>query len=1211
MSVGALAEEGGGILQRIVPVAAEYEGEWAESVRRALVRFAGACVNAAEAAAERGERAEAQKCLLAAEEWTADHKQPVRQLWGPGTGDNQRCVVRSHCWLCLATFEAGTSDTPEALQRGRVRLLKALSYPPPAAELQPPLDTLVDSPNIIASRSGIALAWVQLRLGQAAQVLPHCSQALRRLERMQDKAGGLMITATRLINGGAHLVTAQSRCDKKAMEKAAEQFNFALQAAKEATFEQEWESATVKPPAPKQHSSPGRRGSSVQLDVSTVKGVREAINFLMNDATHRVKTLDGSPMREGYRGSVGGGLPRELEAVLAAVVPRAVAWRSREGAEPAQRVLESSVELIRRVGKETPEIEIPHLDKELVSPGAAASPSLAHRTSDLRYGRGASTAPSRGGSFNREDSQLGLGGSPGVVNTSITSTGSANISSPPPVARKGSLLGSRGSFKRGTQTKHHDTFARRPISKSPQHQDRPVPVVAAARGSVKQVRRRSPPPAPVQPTSSAARSASAVSGDQQLRRKTTGVRRKGSATAERSISAGFDPVAAPPMQRKSSGLRSRSSNLDPPGPMRTMSGTNLESSLDKLVPTDLTELAPDQPPPEQPLKKGARRRSTSIGQSPRRGKTRASPVPERNGGRPAAPPKDEYGQLDVEVVGTPKRSSVASRAMGSPARPVQSSPRGHAARPVTPVGYGSPRGIAKDTSLPPSSPGRGVSPRPGGTPRRSAYPAPADELSSSGPDEERMEYEESSEAEAGEEVLEEALPSGAVRSPRQPDGHKIVYVAHGSGMAFFALAGVLSKMCGWHSITFGKTSLTPEHLADDVHVLLADKSRAEKLTHAYQRAQMRSRRNTASAGGLARMPSMEQAAALLTKRAHSRLVINYFAGSRELTLKTKMLRCLRDWAREPYQITPPTFIVLPLEPGGRLKSRDERLDFEKHWQDYRRCHHPLAPGNTWIAKSSHGSKGDGMKISARKDVILEYIDRQEPLPWVVQLYIEDPFLIKGRKFDIRAWVLVLPKGEVYFSRQGVCRTSSYKYEEAKRDLDNIFVHLTNHHIQEQAPAYQEHEAGNELFFDAFHEYLQTLPQPKSFYDDVLPDLHRLTAATIAAGRKHLVDTDLEPLAPYQLFGFDFLLDGALRSWLLEVNGSPAIAEVLKDDMSADLAELVFGYHSIHPEAVATFRAARGARPNCFERVPLSVANVYADAAVSRSARTGGQRSTRR
>ena len=88
--------------------------------------------------------------------------------------------------------------------------------------------------------------------------------------------------------------------------------------------------------------------------------------------------------------------------------------------------------------------------------------------------------------------------------------------------------------------------------------------------------------------------------------------------------------------------------------------------------------------------------------------------------------------------------------------------------------------------------------------------------------------------------------------------------------------------------------------------------------------------------------------------------------------------------------------------------------------------------------------------------------------FVIQKYLESPLLIKGRKFDIRAWVLLDHKKNLYLFREGYIRTSSEKYDlKAINVLDNYFIHLTNNAIQKNSKNYQKFELGNQLSYNNF------------------------------------------------------------------------------------------------------------------------------------------------
>jgi tubulin monoglycylase TTLL3/8 len=86
---------------------------------------------------------------------------------------------------------------------------------------------------------------------------------------------------------------------------------------------------------------------------------------------------------------------------------------------------------------------------------------------------------------------------------------------------------------------------------------------------------------------------------------------------------------------------------------------------------------------------------------------------------------------------------------------------------------------------------------------------------------------------------------------------------------------------------------------------------------------------------------------------------------------------------------------------------------------------------------------------------------------IVQKYIENPALFKGRKFDIRCFSLITSingviKGYVY--DDGYIRTSGREFN--LRDM-NKFIHLTNDAVQKKSDDYGKHEFGNKVTFSEY------------------------------------------------------------------------------------------------------------------------------------------------
>lgn len=98
-------------------------------------------------------------------------------------------------------------------------------------------------------------------------------------------------------------------------------------------------------------------------------------------------------------------------------------------------------------------------------------------------------------------------------------------------------------------------------------------------------------------------------------------------------------------------------------------------------------------------------------------------------------------------------------------------------------------------------------------------------------------------------------------------------------------------------------------------------------------------------------------------------------------------------------------------------------------------------------------------------------DCDQPWTFMIQEYIERPFLYKGRKFDLHHYVLLTSIGgglRVYWYYQGYVRTSSMHFN--LKDL-NPLIHFTGDAIQEGGPDYGYYEPGNKLTYNDFERYL--------------------------------------------------------------------------------------------------------------------------------------------
>jgi tubulin monoglycylase TTLL3/8 len=134
--------------------------------------------------------------------------------------------------------------------------------------------------------------------------------------------------------------------------------------------------------------------------------------------------------------------------------------------------------------------------------------------------------------------------------------------------------------------------------------------------------------------------------------------------------------------------------------------------------------------------------------------------------------------------------------------------------------------------------------------------------------------------------------------------------------------------------------------------------------------------------------------------------------------------------------------------------------------------------NIWIIKPGEfTNRGNGItvcsKLSDIKAILknVRKLDNWNNRTYIVQEYLDKPFLYCKRKFDIRHYMLITcVNGQIkgYWYQLGYIRTTSFEYS-----LNNSLssVHLTNDAVQKLLPEYGKYEKGNKLSYEDFEKYL--------------------------------------------------------------------------------------------------------------------------------------------
>ena len=187
--------------------------------------------------------------------------------------------------------------------------------------------------------------------------------------------------------------------------------------------------------------------------------------------------------------------------------------------------------------------------------------------------------------------------------------------------------------------------------------------------------------------------------------------------------------------------------------------------------------------------------------------------------------------------------------------------------------------------------------------------------------------------------------------------------------------------------------------------------------------------------------------------------------------------------------------------------------------------------------------------------------------WVIQKYVERPLLCSGgRKFDIRAWVLLTADYRIGLYREGVLRTTAVPY--SLDNLDDQFAHLSNHCIATQHPDYGKVEATNEMWFRDFDDYLvATYGAEKSFYKAIYPQIRDIVRHSLLAVREQLENSPTASFEAFHLFGYDVMVTEDFRATLIEINSSPAVAADLMPGMTRAIVHETVDNLFPLPEAV--------------------------------------------
>eukprot|EP00928_Gymnodinium_smaydae_P037449 TRINITY_DN25992_c0_g6_i1.p1 TRINITY_DN25992_c0_g6~~TRINITY_DN25992_c0_g6_i1.p1 ORF type:complete len:935 (+),score=215.17 TRINITY_DN25992_c0_g6_i1:221-3025(+) len=197
----------------------------------------------------------------------------------------------------------------------------------------------------------------------------------------------------------------------------------------------------------------------------------------------------------------------------------------------------------------------------------------------------------------------------------------------------------------------------------------------------------------------------------------------------------------------------------------------------------------------------------------------------------------------------------------------------------------------------------------------------------------------------------------------------------------------------------------------------------------------------------------------------------------------------------------------------------------------------------WILKPAGRSRGLGIFCSNSLEPILHCAKREkETTTWICQKYIENPLLLKGRKHDIRQWVLVTSWNplKIYFYGEAYVRLAASTYD-GDVNLANNMSHLTNNAIACHHPQFDKEDEYWRCMWDddQYSRFLREQFGFNAYRERVVPAMKKAVIATFTAVQDPL-SKSRNPQNCFELLGLDFMVDDELNVWLLEVNLSPSM-----------------------------------------------------------------------
>lgn len=172
--------------------------------------------------------------------------------------------------------------------------------------------------------------------------------------------------------------------------------------------------------------------------------------------------------------------------------------------------------------------------------------------------------------------------------------------------------------------------------------------------------------------------------------------------------------------------------------------------------------------------------------------------------------------------------------------------------------------------------------------------------------------------------------------------------------------------------------------------------------------------------------------------------------------------------------------------------------------------------------------------------------------FVVQEYLNKPYLIENLKFDLRIYVLVAGCDplRIFVHKDGLTRFATEEYSKpTQNNFEDMCMHLTNYAVNKNNPNFVHNEdpddddSGHKRSLQSTYDHLAgqgyDIEALKKNIDDSIIKTLCSIQPTLAHHYRSCQPEDTANAMCFEVLGFDVILDSKARPYVLEVNHTPS------------------------------------------------------------------------